>query len=102
MSLVKEADLKINFQTYGGRELHTLNEHTHTHKHHNTSKVNFFSGIPVWRGTTVDDLIVVGMNGLPETEKSIRVKISQTSSGMRTKRPNAERVFMVDFLPLPA
>lgn len=72
MSPVKEADLKINFQTYGGRELHTLSEHTHTTTQHKQGE--FCSGIPVWRGATVDDLIVVGMNGLPKTEKSICAK----------------------------
>lgn len=53
----------------------------------------------------MDDLIVVGMNGLFETEKkSIWRKafpISQKSSGMRNIKQKTERVFMVDFLPLP-
>lgn len=49
-------------------------------------------GIPVWRARIEDDLIVVGMNGLFETQKKSICKkafpISQKSSGMRNSRLN--------------
>lgn len=60
-----------------------------THKHEQTQ---LCLGIPVWRARIVDDLIVVGMNGLFETKKkSIWKKafpISQKSFGMRNIKPS--------------